>query len=267
MQCKIYIITLKNWSRDSFNGVFHPYFPCFSLLWFLTEIHVDVSEVIVRQHHYRLSVLVQNWFPTLKHAVRIVGGRRRSSTMLLTACFSHDVCCSTYRYTLDTCKQGKTKCKSQQCHLPVCFISLFLPSSSRRRGIPLPANTVEEMTQIIILEKPATLTTFLGKFAEYMHVIAWVGGVSLLMIPFHFHGWGFPCWVGYKGQGSQSGAIEWVRPHFSHILGLFFQLGESCPVVPVCCAVKLHNIWCLRCSLEGTVCPKINRMTIQNDML
>uniref|UniRef100_A0A3Q4BEH4 Adenosine deaminase n=1 Tax=Mola mola TaxID=94237 RepID=A0A3Q4BEH4_MOLML len=43
---------------------------------------------------------------------------------------------------------------------------------AKRRGIPLPANTVEEMTQIIILEKPATLTTFLGKFAEYMHVVA-----------------------------------------------------------------------------------------------
>ncbi|KAM8863448.1 adenosine deaminase [Spinachia spinachia] len=43
---------------------------------------------------------------------------------------------------------------------------------AKRRGIPLPANTVEEMTQIIILQQPATLTKFLGKFAEYMHVIA-----------------------------------------------------------------------------------------------
>ncbi|XP_076596989.1 adenosine deaminase [Chaetodon auriga] len=43
---------------------------------------------------------------------------------------------------------------------------------AKRRGIPLPANTVEEMTQIIILEEPATLTKFLGKFAEYMHVVA-----------------------------------------------------------------------------------------------
>ncbi|XP_070695545.1 adenosine deaminase [Pempheris klunzingeri] len=41
-----------------------------------------------------------------------------------------------------------------------------------RRGITLPANTVEEMTQIIIVQQPATLTLFLGKFAEYMHVIA-----------------------------------------------------------------------------------------------
>ncbi|XP_041802408.1 adenosine deaminase [Chelmon rostratus] len=43
---------------------------------------------------------------------------------------------------------------------------------AKRRGIPLPANTMEEMTQIIIMEKPATLTKFLGKFAEYMHVVA-----------------------------------------------------------------------------------------------
>ncbi|XP_067449339.1 adenosine deaminase [Thunnus thynnus] len=43
---------------------------------------------------------------------------------------------------------------------------------AKRRGITLPANTVEEMTQIIIVQKPATLTEFLGKFAEYMHVIA-----------------------------------------------------------------------------------------------
>nr|XP_046252587.1 adenosine deaminase [Scatophagus argus] len=43
---------------------------------------------------------------------------------------------------------------------------------AKRRGIPMPANTVEEMTQIIILEKPSTLTECLDKFAEYMHVIA-----------------------------------------------------------------------------------------------
>uniref|UniRef100_A0AAQ5YZU5 Adenosine deaminase n=1 Tax=Amphiprion ocellaris TaxID=80972 RepID=A0AAQ5YZU5_AMPOC len=40
------------------------------------------------------------------------------------------------------------------------------------RGIDLPANTVEGMTQRIILEEPATLTFFLSKFAEYMHVVA-----------------------------------------------------------------------------------------------
>ncbi|KAF7653628.1 hypothetical protein LDENG_00080740 [Lucifuga dentata] len=43
---------------------------------------------------------------------------------------------------------------------------------AKRRGIRLPADTVEEMTQKIILTKPATLTEFIGKFAEYMHVIA-----------------------------------------------------------------------------------------------
>ncbi|KAK5864022.1 hypothetical protein PBY51_000999 [Eleginops maclovinus] len=43
---------------------------------------------------------------------------------------------------------------------------------AKRRGIPLPANTKEEMTKIIIVEQPATLTKFLGKFAEYMHVVA-----------------------------------------------------------------------------------------------
>ncbi|KAM7411236.1 hypothetical protein PAMA_021294 [Pampus argenteus] len=43
---------------------------------------------------------------------------------------------------------------------------------AKRRGISLPANSVKEMTQAIIVEKPATLTEFLGKFAEYMHVVA-----------------------------------------------------------------------------------------------
>ncbi|XP_054636547.1 adenosine deaminase isoform X2 [Dunckerocampus dactyliophorus] len=43
---------------------------------------------------------------------------------------------------------------------------------ARRRGITLPVSTVEELRQIIIIQKPATLTEFLGKFAEYMHVIA-----------------------------------------------------------------------------------------------
>ncbi|XP_045911135.1 adenosine deaminase [Micropterus dolomieu] len=43
---------------------------------------------------------------------------------------------------------------------------------AKRRGIPLPANNIEEMTQKIIVEEPATLTVFLGKFAEYMHVVA-----------------------------------------------------------------------------------------------
>lgn len=51
-----------------------------------------------------------------------------------------------------------------------CF--LFSSRPARRRGIPLKANTVEELTQIIIVDKPGTLTKFLGKFAEYMHVVA-----------------------------------------------------------------------------------------------
>ncbi|XP_068186350.1 adenosine deaminase isoform X2 [Antennarius striatus] len=43
---------------------------------------------------------------------------------------------------------------------------------AKKRGIPLPGNSVEEMTQIIALKKPESLTKFLGKFAEYMHVVA-----------------------------------------------------------------------------------------------
>ncbi|XP_029290801.1 adenosine deaminase [Cottoperca gobio] len=43
---------------------------------------------------------------------------------------------------------------------------------AKRRAITLPANTKEEMTQIIIIQQPSTLTKFLGKFAEYMHVVA-----------------------------------------------------------------------------------------------
>lgn len=61
---------------------------------------------------------------------------------------------------------------TQSTHLNFNPVSFSSSPPSRRRGIPLPANTVEEMTQIIIMEKPATLTKFLGKFAEYMHVVA-----------------------------------------------------------------------------------------------
>ncbi|XP_030588681.1 adenosine deaminase [Archocentrus centrarchus] len=43
---------------------------------------------------------------------------------------------------------------------------------AKRRGIPLPADTVEEMKQRIILHEPGTLTSFLEKFNEYMHVVA-----------------------------------------------------------------------------------------------
>nr|ACI69136.1 Adenosine deaminase [Salmo salar] len=43
---------------------------------------------------------------------------------------------------------------------------------AERRGITLPACTVKEMTHICVVHQPATLTEFLGKFAEYMHIIA-----------------------------------------------------------------------------------------------
>ncbi|XP_047440357.1 adenosine deaminase [Mugil cephalus] len=43
---------------------------------------------------------------------------------------------------------------------------------ARKRGMNLPANSVDKMTQKIILEQPSTLTGFLQKFHEYMHVVA-----------------------------------------------------------------------------------------------
>ncbi|KAM4563121.1 adenosine deaminase [Odontesthes bonariensis] len=43
---------------------------------------------------------------------------------------------------------------------------------AKRRGIRLPVSTVEEMKERIIVHEPATLTAFLGKFGEYMHVVA-----------------------------------------------------------------------------------------------
>uniref|UniRef100_A0A3P8Q6X6 adenosine deaminase n=1 Tax=Astatotilapia calliptera TaxID=8154 RepID=A0A3P8Q6X6_ASTCA len=43
---------------------------------------------------------------------------------------------------------------------------------AKMRGKTLPVNTVEEMKKRIIVEKPGTLTSFLEKFNEYMHVIA-----------------------------------------------------------------------------------------------
>uniref|UniRef100_A0A8C5GCY5 Adenosine deaminase n=1 Tax=Gouania willdenowi TaxID=441366 RepID=A0A8C5GCY5_GOUWI len=43
---------------------------------------------------------------------------------------------------------------------------------AKRRGIDLRAHTVEEMTRRIALEEPATLTVFLDKFNQYMHVVA-----------------------------------------------------------------------------------------------
>ncbi|CAG6021922.1 adenosine deaminase [Menidia menidia] len=43
---------------------------------------------------------------------------------------------------------------------------------AKTRGIPLPADTAEGLKDRIIVHEPGTLTTFLGKFNEYMHVIA-----------------------------------------------------------------------------------------------
>uniref|UniRef100_A0A3B5MB54 Adenosine deaminase n=1 Tax=Xiphophorus couchianus TaxID=32473 RepID=A0A3B5MB54_9TELE len=43
---------------------------------------------------------------------------------------------------------------------------------AKRRGISLPATTAEELKEKIIIHEPATLTKFLEKFEEYMHVIA-----------------------------------------------------------------------------------------------
>uniref|UniRef100_A0A8C6PI45 Adenosine deaminase n=1 Tax=Nothobranchius furzeri TaxID=105023 RepID=A0A8C6PI45_NOTFU len=42
----------------------------------------------------------------------------------------------------------------------------------QRRGIPLKAKTASELKHNIILHEPATLTGFLEKFNEYMHVVA-----------------------------------------------------------------------------------------------
>ncbi|KAI4876316.1 hypothetical protein NFI96_027854, partial [Prochilodus magdalenae] len=43
---------------------------------------------------------------------------------------------------------------------------------AKRRGIQLPKATVEEMTELCTMSKPSTLTEFLGKFNEFMPVIA-----------------------------------------------------------------------------------------------
>ncbi|MCJ8741884.1 hypothetical protein PDJAM_G00075910 [Pangasius djambal] len=43
---------------------------------------------------------------------------------------------------------------------------------AERRGITLPATTVSEMTSLCTMDKPGTLTEFLDKFSQYMHVIA-----------------------------------------------------------------------------------------------
>ncbi|CAN9515614.1 unnamed protein product [Ophioblennius macclurei] len=57
-------------------------------------------------------------------------------------------------------------------HLDGAIRVQTIVDTAKRRGIKLPAYTTEEMTRRICLEEPATLTVFLGKFNEYMHVIA-----------------------------------------------------------------------------------------------
>uniref|UniRef100_A0AAX7SD53 Adenosine deaminase n=1 Tax=Astatotilapia calliptera TaxID=8154 RepID=A0AAX7SD53_ASTCA len=66
--------------------------------------------------------------------------------------------------------KGKIKCLHFNAVFTF-FYFLFLPYV-RMRGKTLPVNTVEEMKKRIIVEKPGTLTSFLEKFNEYMHVIA-----------------------------------------------------------------------------------------------
>ena len=49
----------------------------------------------------------------------------------------------------------------------------FLSPHCRRRGIPLPASTVEGMTHRCVVHEPVKeFKEFLDKFNEYMHVIA-----------------------------------------------------------------------------------------------
>ncbi|XP_033850064.2 adenosine deaminase [Acipenser ruthenus] len=43
---------------------------------------------------------------------------------------------------------------------------------AKKREMKLPVDTVEDLLQLIVCEKPASLTVFLGKFAHYMPVIA-----------------------------------------------------------------------------------------------
>lgn len=55
--------------------------------------------------------------------------------------------------------------------LPEGSRSLFCPVP-RKRGVALPANTVEELKDIIGMDKPLTLPGFLAKFNYYMPAIA-----------------------------------------------------------------------------------------------
>ncbi|XP_023598036.1 adenosine deaminase [Trichechus manatus latirostris] len=64
-------------------------------------------------------------------------------------------------------------------YVPCCLVKPALDSSisfivfvPRKRGIPLPADTVEELQNIIGMDKPLALTEFLAKFDYYMPAIA-----------------------------------------------------------------------------------------------
>lgn len=74
---------------------------------------------------------------------------------------------------VDLGKQTNVFCKSSQCSCPLspgcspspCFIF-------RKRGIALPADTVEGLRDIIGMDKPLSLPGFLAKFDYYMPAIA-----------------------------------------------------------------------------------------------
>ncbi|XP_029078063.1 adenosine deaminase isoform X1 [Monodon monoceros] len=61
--------------------------------------------------------------------------------------------------------QGVGKVLPRVVHHPHCFVP-------RKRGITLPANTPEELQDIIGMDKPLSLPGFLAKFAYYMPAIA-----------------------------------------------------------------------------------------------
>ncbi|XP_060793431.1 adenosine deaminase [Neoarius graeffei] len=57
-------------------------------------------------------------------------------------------------------------------HLDGSFQIETILDVAKRRGIALPVDTKSEMISLITMDKPETLTKFLDKFSQYMHVIA-----------------------------------------------------------------------------------------------
>ncbi|KAK2851903.1 hypothetical protein Q5P01_008179 [Channa striata] len=57
-------------------------------------------------------------------------------------------------------------------HLDGAFRVETIMDVAKRRGIVMPAKTVEDMRNLIVVHQPGTLTTFLEKFGLYMHVVA-----------------------------------------------------------------------------------------------